>query len=519
MNWHMSGEAEFMERTYIYFLETPNSQDGSAVAAIADHLIGFLKRGALLLNTVYFRSDKAYCFHNARLFRRMQEMEAKHGVAVKRWDFSEPQSGKSSCDRSAGRAKAVIKAATDSGKDCATPREIMECLRHGAGLNNSVIILGEVSSEKPEQFTIPGITSWNNFEFSPAGLRVWRSYDIGPGRLFAWGRWKSKYYRNTFQVASEPGKPDQPAVLWQNKYESEAKVSTWEHPAFPGVWQFWNPIDVNVTVKAQERRNQDAIDFHRKFRASLNQAEADTAGQCEPGEEDTCAIDEEAMTREEELASTKIFACPELGCTAVFAKYGNLQRHLTAGNHRYRLDKESMLDAAAHEYVARIQARGLEPVPLRGEGNLKLLSPEELAAEKKKLAMGWALPPPSVRGTRTAEQQEFVAELWMQGQLTGKKMDARTAAKRMREALAPAEWLDETQIKQIFSSMTSDFKKGKIKALDKKVAAERAGKTIKKTEWSGEMEPDSELAEQVDLHELTQEAMKAAEEEEGPSLD
>ena len=118
-----------------------------------------------------------------------------------------------------------------------------------------------------------------------------------------------------------------------------------------------------------ERRNQDAIDFHRKFRASLNQAEADTAGQCEPGEEDTCAIDEEPMTREEELASTKIFACPELGCTAVFAKYGNLQRHLTAGNHRYRLDKESMLDAAAHEYVARIQARGLEPVPLRGEGN------------------------------------------------------------------------------------------------------------------------------------------------------
>ena len=511
---HTGGvKAEFMERTYIYFLETPNSQDGSAVAAIADHLIGFLKRGALLLNTVYFRSDKAYCFHNARLFRRMQEMEAKHGVTVKRWDFSEPQSGKSSCDRAAGRAKAVIKAATDSGKDCATPTEVIECLRYGKGVKNSIIFLGEVSGEKPPQFSIPGILSWNNFEFSPAGLRAWRAYGIGPGRRFAWGRWSGKFYQNTFQVASEPGKPDQPAILWESKYESEARHSTWQNPGFPGVWDFWNPIDVDVSRAAQDRRDQEAIEFHRKFRASLDRAEGETA-ECEPADQDTCPVSEEPLTRQEELESTKIFHCPELGCTAVFAKYGNLQRHLDAGNHRYRLDRESLLDAAAHEYVARIQARGLEPVPLRGEGNIKLLSEEELAAEENKLSMGWALPPPIVRGKRTPEQQQFVADLWTQGELTGKKMSARMAAKRMRESLPPALWLDETQIKNVFSSMTSDFKKGKIKVLDKKEAAKRAGETIKATEWSGETEPDSELAEQLDLHELTQEAMQAAEEAE-----
>ena len=184
---------KYMERVYVYVIPQ-SSQKGSDVAAIVDSLVWQLKddwpREDTLRN-VYFRSDKAACFHNSHLFRTLQDISKRHGINIKRWDFSEPQSGKSSCDRHAARIKQNIRRAVDANiANCAAAEEFVRCITmsdfpelNGA-LKGVITTLGDVepvdeegnvlqvAERNPSKYTIPRVCKLNNFLFNDSSGKI-----------------------------------------------------------------------------------------------------------------------------------------------------------------------------------------------------------------------------------------------------------------------------------------------------------------------------------------------------------
>ena len=104
--WHISvalrknanDETELF--TFVHAFESCN-QDSSTVLAIIDDVFRQLKEIMPEVNSVYMRSDNAGCYHSAFTLLSVYHVASEHAIELKRFDFSDPQGGKGSCDRKA----------------------------------------------------------------------------------------------------------------------------------------------------------------------------------------------------------------------------------------------------------------------------------------------------------------------------------------------------------------------------------------------------------------------------------
>ena len=108
--WHISvamrnnanNETEML--TFVHSFESC-TQDSSAVLAIIDDVFTQLKEIMPEINSVYLRQDNAECYHCASTLLSVHRVATKHGINLKRVDFSDPQSGKGAFDRKAATIK------------------------------------------------------------------------------------------------------------------------------------------------------------------------------------------------------------------------------------------------------------------------------------------------------------------------------------------------------------------------------------------------------------------------------
>ena len=75
------------------------TQDWFSVASIVEHVLSVIKIEDPPITKFFLRSDNAGCYHNTELLLSLKAMGERHGVEFKRYDFSDPQSGKHFCDR------------------------------------------------------------------------------------------------------------------------------------------------------------------------------------------------------------------------------------------------------------------------------------------------------------------------------------------------------------------------------------------------------------------------------------
>ena len=406
--WHVSvamrnnGNNETEMLTFVHTFESC-TQDSSAVLAIIDDVFSQLKGIMPEINCVYLRQDNAGCYHCASTLLLVHRVASKHGINLRRVDFSDPQSGKGACDRKAATLKSHMRIYVNAGHDIETASQMMTAIESSGGTAGvSVTVSGPQPTEKSAPVKWEGVSFINNIEYSSDGMQVWRAYGIGCGKFLPW---------SNFRQASSSLLPR------LNKLADNASS------------------DVSFeTVKARQRP---------KLTTEL-----------------ASAIEKDSDEENSENRSG-LFYCPEEGCVKSFQQYSSLEKHLDCDTHKYALEHETLYDKAMIMYAAKLE-HGAGVVPETVDEDV--IISDSLEDEGPALSMGWALKSATVtRKNFTATQKTYLTEVFQEGERTGQKADPSEISKAMRRAkhsdgssiFEKDDFLTPLQIAGFFSRLTA----------------------------------------------------------------
>ena len=157
------------------------TQDWFAVASIIEHLLTHLKAKHPSLESVYFRSDEAGCYHNNLLVAAITcwLFGKRFGITVKNYDFSEPQSGKDICDRILCPLKASIREQCSEGHDILTASDMKEALKqHPVSGTSASVNVVDKSRENPKVNKFDNFGAFHNFHFESSGIWAWNAFSV-----------------------------------------------------------------------------------------------------------------------------------------------------------------------------------------------------------------------------------------------------------------------------------------------------------------------------------------------------
>lgn len=343
ISWHISvamrknadDETELL--TFVHSFESCN-QDSSAVLAIVDDVFSQLKKIMPTVKSVYMRHDNARCYHSASTLVSVHQVATKHGINLKRIDFSDPQGGKGSCDRKAATIKSHMRIHLNSGHDIETASQMMAAIESAGGIAGVRVT---VSGPQPTATSTPvkwdGISFINNIAYSDEGMKVWRAYEVGVGKCLPWSRFHDQQSGSLLPQLNKLADNESSEVSFQV-----------------------------VRARRQAKQKQD----FEKTSSTENESDDES---CEKGRE--------------------LFFCPEEGCIKSFQQFSSLEKHLDCGKHKYALEHETLYDKAMTMYAAKLE-HGAGVVPETVDEDLAYQS---LADGGPTLTMGWALKSPTVK--------------------------------------------------------------------------------------------------------------------------
>ena len=191
LSWHISSVVSRDEltkklqvTTYAHLFDQC-TQDWYLVASIIEHLLTHLKGKHPSLESVYFRSDEAECYHNNLLVTAFRDIGKRVGITVKNYAFSELQSGKDICDRILCPLKTSIREHCSEDHDIWTASDMSEALiKHLVSRTSTSVNIVDKSRESLEVKKLDNFGAFHNFHFECLRIRAWKPYGIGPGKLF-----------------------------------------------------------------------------------------------------------------------------------------------------------------------------------------------------------------------------------------------------------------------------------------------------------------------------------------------
>ena len=189
-SWHVScvvckssENASYNVETVVHVFDSC-TQDWFSVASIVEHLLITIKQEHPDVKAAYLKSDNAGCYHNASLILSLKSIGERTGISVRRYDFSDPQSGKDVCDRKIAPMKGRIKRWINEKHDVVTAADMKEALQSYGGVRGCRIAVAEVDvAHAAETMEWKGISALYNFEFLVSGIRAWKAYAVGEGQM------------------------------------------------------------------------------------------------------------------------------------------------------------------------------------------------------------------------------------------------------------------------------------------------------------------------------------------------
>ncbi|EFP10374.1 hypothetical protein CRE_23622 [Caenorhabditis remanei] len=153
---------------------------------------------------------------------------------------------------------------------------------------------------------------------------------------------------------------------------------------------------------------------------------------------------------------TAVFECPEEGCTALFTKYGNLERHLALDKHNFVPEKETLLDFAMNRYAENIEGLRQTPIPCSLKDALTEIPPGTLPFDN---LQGWALPHKKTNKRYNRDVVQFVKEKFEEAAKKKLKFYPKLIATEIREQkkdgklqFPPDTWLNYKQIQNLYNT-------------------------------------------------------------------
>ena len=162
------------------------TQNSFAAALIIENLLAKIKREYPQVDSAFFRSENAGCYHSGALRLSLHEIGKHTGIAPLRYDFSDPQSGKDICDRKTAPVKSLIRRWVNEKHDVLTALDMKTALESHGGLKGcgiAVVKIDPVAENASPPNKIPGISLLNNFAFTKNGICVWHAYNVGLGKV------------------------------------------------------------------------------------------------------------------------------------------------------------------------------------------------------------------------------------------------------------------------------------------------------------------------------------------------
>uniref|UniRef100_A0A7E4V3E4 C2H2-type domain-containing protein n=1 Tax=Panagrellus redivivus TaxID=6233 RepID=A0A7E4V3E4_PANRE len=189
MSYHITNvltkkSGAFVTHDFVHILDETLQDSDAVIAIITDVLTNISICG---INKVILRSDNAGCYHSRSLLLSLAKISEATGVRIVRYAFSEPQAGKSSCDRKAAVVKNRVRDYINTNHIVRSTTQFFDSLLDPRPLTFTTVSLSRVKTEFPsasDKKTIPGISSFFDFVPEDGGIRAFKFYGIGNGKLF-----------------------------------------------------------------------------------------------------------------------------------------------------------------------------------------------------------------------------------------------------------------------------------------------------------------------------------------------
>lgn len=400
-------------QTYVHVFNQC-TQNWFAVASIIENVLANIKRSNPNIKEAFIRSDNAGCYHAAQLILSLQGLSKRVGIKVRRYDFSDPQSGKDICDRRIATMKTHMRRYLNEGNDINSASDMKRALDSYGGVKGCRVAVADVDVAKQEMsdHTWKGIQSLNNFEFLSTGVRVWKAFGIGKGKLL-----KNKVLREMANPQGNTG------IAIAEEFSDPAK-------------------DKGVFTRISKKK------------------------QCTQQE-----TGESANAPTEDVSAARGFSCPDINCIKVFVSSSALDRHLDSGKHMYRPHLESSHDSIKRKWVKACTSVGSAP---QNTTAIRNNTPRE-CGDASKAEMGWALKKSKSRSHYSDHVKEYLKKVFLKGEETGRKADPSDVSSRMKtlrtddgkkRLFERSDWLTVQQVKSYFSRLSVLNKCGKLHQCD-----------------------------------------------------
>lgn len=367
------------------------------------------------MDSAFFRSDNGGAYHSASTIGTLFHISETTGINIKRYDFSESQSGKGPCDRIAALVKRTVRLYAAENHRCVSAHEFAVCASSyggnaGVSIVNGIINLHEKSSAKSaKSIKIPGIQQFFNFEYSFRGLWAWKAYKIGSGVFFDKSKFSNKHNVATFEKKE--------AYHQGTKEDNQIEDTS-----------LWRRIPREQQVEEEESITQVNSEGYRISVDSVSSHQSD-------------------------------FSCTEDSCDASFGTFANLQTHLDIGAHKSLPERMTLTDYALETYKSKLERFFVLPeIPVLREAMHSLTLQPQSEAEVHVKSKGWALPSRKKHAKFNVKQTSFLQEKFQEGQRTGRKWDPHDVSREMMYATSNGqpmfevtEYLNYKQIMGYFS--------------------------------------------------------------------
>lgn len=391
-------EEDYQTITFVHVFDNTAQDAVTSTAILSNTLdnIHFLRPD---VTKVYVRSDNAGCFHSSYSICSVPIINNRiKTIQVNRIDFSDPQGGKSICDRRAAHIKSHIRRYVNEGNNVVTAADFKEAIERTMPHVKVIIATPPNRTKTMSTAKLENITSLNNFLFTNDGITVWKQYEIGPG----------KYYSHK-QLQIDVSK-----ALVNLTVVSESKCM----------------LKVKKE-KCQEQIAKDSIQDDRVVQQP----------------------DSEPDTEPDSESSSNVFTCPEDGCLSTFVKYGNLLNHLSCGRHTFHMNNVVMKDRVVITYSSKMETKSVKSHDLRACGS---------ACVPDTLKKGWGFREKKESRRFSQEQVRYLTEKFNIGETSGIKCDPEEVSKEMRSikdengkrVFKSSDFLSASQVTSYFSRLS-----------------------------------------------------------------